>query len=101
MESRIYGREYQNLVRATDGEVYSGSGIPKAPDGASLIQSPNSQQPTIDADGLSWPSKCIWQGQNTSKLTNPRSTNSSEKALNYGGTAGTVIQDIERYKNNP
>ena len=58
MESGIYGKEYQNLDRATNGEVYSGSDIPKAPLGTSFVQCPNTQQPTIDADGLSWPSKC-------------------------------------------
>jgi hypothetical protein len=66
MESRIYGKEDQKLDRTTDGEGYNGRDSPKTPLGTGFVQSPNTQHPTIDTDGLSWPSKCTYQRQFTS-----------------------------------
>lgn len=52
------GRGGQHMIHGEiDVEGFNESAVPKTPLGTSRAQSPYTQHPTIDFDGLSWPSK--------------------------------------------
>ncbi|KAH6696459.1 hypothetical protein BKA61DRAFT_623414 [Leptodontidium sp. MPI-SDFR-AT-0119] len=101
MDSRKCGEKDQMLHSAIDGEGYNGSDVAKAPLSTSSVQSPDTQHPTIDFDGLSWPSRGTLQRKETTKKEK------EEQLVKLSGAIRTILEcvgenpDREGLRNTP
>ncbi|KAK0111037.1 GTP cyclohydrolase 1 [Cadophora gregata] len=101
MDSRKYGEKDQTLNGAIDGEEYNGSEAAKAPLNTRPVQSPNTQHPAIDVDGLSWPS------QGTLQRKQATMKEKEEQLAKLSGAVRTILEcvgenpDREGLRNTP
>ena len=95
-------RERDQMVHGEiDGEGLKEGGPTSTPLAASGTQGTFTQHPTIDFDGLSWPSRWIcWRGT-TGLLTDPRSRNTPEEGGDQEGKGRTPGQAVRRCKDDP
>jgi len=90
----------QMVYSESDVEGYGECNPTRTPLATSRAQSPYIQHPTIDFNGLSWPSKWTCRRETTGRLTEVRSRNTPKEGGDRGGKGRTSDQAVRRCKDD-